>query len=387
MLIAIAPDSFKGTLSAEAAARAIAVGLRRGLPGVRVRLVPMADGGEGTMDAVVAAAHGAWRCCRVHDPLGRTITARYGAFADGRRVIIEMAAAAGLPLLKPDERDPLTTATFGVGELLRHALDHGARQVALGIGGSATNDGGTGLAQALGARFLDRRGDELPPGGGSLTALVRIDLSGFDPRVRRVALEVACDVTNPLCGPRGASAVYGPQKGATPAMVRRLDGGLRRLAEVARRDLGVDVAEIPGAGAAGGLGFGLLAFCGARMRRGVEMVAEAVRLEQKLAGCDLVITGEGRMDGQTVNGKTPMGVAAVAQRAGVPVIAICGCTGDGWQAAHRIGITAVFSSTTCRLTEAEVASGAAGRLQRCAEEVGRLLAVGRRGRGSVIGDQ
>jgi len=376
MLIAIAPDSFKGTLSADAAAKAIAAGLRRALPQARLRLIPMADGGEGTMDAVVAAAHGSWRRCRVYDPLGRRITARYGAFAGGRRVIIEMAAAAGLPLLKPDERNPLATSTCGVGELLRHALDRGARQVALGIGGSATNDGGTGLARALGARFLDRRSRELPPGGGSLTALTRIDLSALDPRLRRVTLEVACDVTNPLCGPRGASAVYGPQKGAMPAMVRRLDAGLRRLAEVTRRDLGLDVAATPGAGAAGGLGFGLLAFCGARLRRGVELVADAVRLEQKLAGCDLVITGEGRMDAQTINGKTPMGVAAVAQRVGVPVIALCGCTGDGWQAAHRIGITAVFSSTTCRLTEADVTSGAAERLTCCAEEVGRLLDVG-----------
>lgn len=375
MLIAIAPDSFKGTLPAAAAAAAIAAGLRRGLPGVRVRLIPMADGGEGTVAAVVAAARGRWRRCRVHDPLGRLVTARYGVLAGGRHVVIEMAAAAGLTLLAPGERDPSATSTFGVGELLRHALERGARRVTLGLGGSATNDGGTGLARALGARFLDRRGRELPPGGGALTALARIEMKDFDPRVRRTAIEAACDVTNPLCGPRGATAVYGPQKGATPAMARRLEAGLRRLAAVARRDLGVEVAETPGAGAAGGLGYGLMVFCGARLRRGVEMVAETVRLEQRLAGCDLVITGEGRMDRQTADGKTPAGVAAVARRAGVPAIAICGCTGDGWQEAHRAGIAAVFSSVTCPLDERGIARGAAARLSQAAEEIGRLLAA------------
>ena len=378
-IILIAPDSFKGTLSADAAARAIAVGLRRAMPGVRFRLAPMADGGEGTVDAVIAATRGQWQRCRVRDPLGRIITARYGRVA-GRtpRAVIEMAAASGLPLLRPRERNPLRTGTEGTGDLLRDALACGARRICMGIGGSATNDGGTGMARALGVRFLDLRGRELPCGGGALLGLVRIDNSGLDPRVRKTVIEVACDVTNPLCGPRGASAVYGPQKGATPAMVQRLDAGLRRLAEVVRRDLGADVADAPGAGAAGGLGFGLMAFCGARLRRGVEMVAEAVNLEKLIRGCDLVITGEGRMDSQTLNGKTPMGVARVAQKAGVPVIAICGCTGAGWQAVHQIGIAAVFSSTTCHLTDEEIVSGAAERLARTGEEVGQLLWIGKR---------
>ena len=382
MIIGIAPDSFKGTLSAAEAAAAIAAGLRHGLPGARFRLIPMADGGEGTVDAVIAATRGRWCRCTVHDPLGRSIRARYG-LTGGRtpRAVIEMAAASGLPLLAADECNPLVTSTVGTGDLLRHALGRGVRHVWMGIGGSATNDGGTGLARALGVRFLDRQGRELPPGGGALADLARIDAAGLDPRVRQVAIEVACDVTNPLCGPSGASAVYGPQKGATPAMVRRLDAGLRRLAEVARRDLGADVAGVPGAGAAGGLGFGLMAFCGARLRRGVEMVAEAVRLEARLCGCDLVVTGEGRIDGQTVNGKTPMGVAGVARRVGVPVIAICGCTGDGWQAVHRVGIAAVFSSTTGPLAESQIASGAAARLTATAEEVGRALAVGWNGAG------
>jgi glycerate kinase len=375
-LIAIAPDSFKGTLSAVAAAEAIAAGLRRAIPRARFRLIPMADGGEGTVDAVIAATRGRWRRCSVHDPLGRTIMARYG-LVGGRapRAVIEMAAASGLPLLQPRERNPLTTGTEGTGELLRDAFGRGVRQIWMGIGGSATNDGGAGMARALGVRFLDRRGRELPRGGGALVTLDRIALDGLDPRVRQVSIEVACDVTNPLCGPNGASAIYGPQKGATPAMIRRLDAGLRQLAGVVQRQLGVDVAGAPGAGAAGGLGFGLMAFCGARLRRGVEMVAEAVELEAQCRGCDLVITGEGRIDGQTVNGKTPMGVARVAGRVGVPAIAICGCTGDGWQDVHQVGIAAVFSSTTCRLTEEDVADGAAERLTRCGEEVGRLMAI------------
>ena len=376
-LILIAPDSFKGTLSAEAAAAAIAAGIRRAIPRARFRLIPMADGGEGTVEAVIAATRGKWQRCRVRDPLGRRITTRYG-LAGGRapRAVIEMAAASGLPLLQPAERNPLLTSTEGTGDLLRDALNRGARHIWMGIGGSATNDGGTGMARALGVRFLDRRGRDLPCGGGALAELARLDLTGLDPRVRQVAIEVACDVTNPLCGPAGASAIYGPQKGATPAMVRRLDAGLKQLAAVVRQQLGADVAAAPGAGAAGGLGFGLMAFCGAQLRRGVEMVADAVNLEAHCRGCDLVITGEGRMDAQTVNGKTPMGVAQAARRAGVPVVAICGCTGEGWQNAHKVGIAAVFSSTTCRLSEAEVASGAAERLTRCGEEVGRLLVIG-----------
>ena len=376
-LIAIAPDSFKGTLSAAEAAEAIAAGVRRAIPRARFRLIPMADGGEGTVDAVIAATRGRWRRCAVHDPLGRAITARYG-LVGGRtpRAVIEMAAASGLPLLQPRERNPLVTGTEGTGDLLRDALGRGARRIWMGIGGSATNDGGTGMARALGVRFLDRRGNDLPRGGGALVDLQRIAWDGLDHRLLGAIIEVACDVTNPLCGPNGASAVYGPQKGATPAMVRRLDAGLKRLAQIMTCELGVDAAGMPGAGAAGGLGFGLMAFCGARLRCGVEMVAEAVALETQCRGCDLVITGEGRIDGQTINGKTPMGVARVAGRVGVPVIAICGCAGDGWQNVHKVGIAAVFSSTTCRLTEEEVVSGAAERLTRCGEEVGRLLRIG-----------
>jgi glycerate kinase len=377
LTIAIAPDSFKGALSAAHVAEVLADGLRAGLPGARFRLIPMADGGEGTVDAW-ASATGARRCrARVHDPLGRPILAGYACDDRRRAAVIEMAAASGLPLLADVERNPLLTSTRGTGELIRHALDHGARRILVGIGGSATNDGGTGMAAALGVRFLDRNGRVLPPGGGALLRLHRIDDAGLDPRLRYTALDVACDVTNPLCGRNGASAVYGPQKGATSAQVRRLDAGLARLAAAvgaARPDL-ADLAEAAGAGAAGGLGYGLMAFCGARLGSGVERVAAAVRLDQRLRGCDLVITGEGRLDGQTVNGKTPVGVAAVARRLGIPVIAICGCLGDGYEAVHAAGIEAVFPVAHGIFDPRNPARGARARIRACAVEVGRLLAV------------
>lgn len=373
-LIAIAPDSFKGTLTADAAATAIARGLQAAWPRTRCRLIPMADGGEGFSVAVVAAMNGRWLRARVQDPLGRPVAARWGWVARDRLAVIEMAVASGLPLLTAQERNPLVTSTHGTGELIRRALDRGAQRILLGIGGSATNDGGTGMARALGWRFLDSRGRDLPSGGGALRRLDRIDGCGADPRVRDVAIDVACDVTNPLCGTHGASVVYGPQKGATVAGVRQLDAGLARLADVVQNQLGLDVAGVPGAGAAGGLGFGLMAFCGGQLRRGVDSVAAAVDLEQRMRGCDLVITGEGRIDGQTVNGKTPVGVAAVAQRLGVPVIAICGSLGAGFEAVHGAGIAAVFSAGGSP-ADPDFVSGAAGRLSRCAGEVGRLLAL------------
>ncbi len=386
LTIAIAPEAFKGALSAAHVAAVLADGLRAGLPGARFRLIPMADGGEGTVDAW-AAATGATRCrARVHDPLGRPILAGYARDTRRRTAVIEMAAASGLPLLAADERNPLLTSTRGTGELIRHALDHGARRLLIGIGGSATNDGGVGMAAALGVRLLDRHGRDLPPGGGALLRLHRIDDTGLDPRLRHTELEVACDVTNPLCGRNGASAVYGPQKGATPSQVRTLDTALARLAAVvgaARPDL-ANLAEAAGAGAAGGLGYGLMIFGGARLGRGVEYVAKAVRLAQRLRGCDLVVTGEGRLDGQTVNGKTPVGVAAVAQRLGIPVIAICGCLGDGYEAVHAAGIDAVFPVAHGLFDPAHPARGARARIRACAVEVSRLLAVklisdGRRG--------
>jgi glycerate kinase len=280
-----------------------------------------------------------------------------------------------LALLQPQERNPLHTSTSGTGDLIRAALDRGVRRILVGIGGSATNDGGVGMARALGARFLDRRGRELSEGGGSLGRLARIDLSGLDPRLKAVKVDVACDVDNPLLGPRGAARVYGPQKGATPLMVKKLDAGLKRLAAIIRKDLGTDVARLPGAGAAGGLGAGLVAFLKGRMQPGVEIVIEVVELERKLAGCDLVITGEGRLDGQTVFGKAPAGVARVARKLGLPVIAICGSLGADAGKVRAIGIEACFSALEEPVSESDLRRRGPGMLERCAEQVGRLLAL------------
>lgn len=376
--IAIVPNAFKGTLTAAAAARCLERGIKRALPGIEVIRVPVADGGEGTTAAIVEATGGRWVRCVVRDPLGRKLKASFGLSGDGRRAVIEMAAASGLALLRPRERNPLRTSTAGTGDLIRAALDRGVEEILIGIGGSATNDGGMGMARALGARFLDARGQPLAEGGGSLRRLARVDLDGLDRRLKSVRVKVACDVTNPLCGPRGATRVYGPQKGATPRMLEILEAGLRRLATVIRRDLGRDVARVPGAGAAGGLGAGLLAFLHGRTQPGVEIVLEAVGLERRLAGCDLVITGEGRLDGQTAFGKAPAGVARVARRLGLPVIAICGSLGPDAARLRSIGVEACFSALEEPLDEGELPERAPGMLERCAEQVGRVLVLGKR---------
>lgn len=377
MKIAIAPDSFKGCMTADAAARCMERGLRRALPGAAFRRVPMADGGEGTVAAIVAGTGGRYRTCRVRDPLGRERRARFGLTGDGATAVIEMAEASGLVLLAPGERNPLRTSTAGTGDLTRAALASGATRILLGIGGSATTDGGAGMAMALGARLLDARGKPIGEGGGALGRLDRIEVAGLDPRLRAVRIEVACDVDNPLAGAQGAAWVYGPQKGATPAMVRVLDANLRHLAAVLKRDAGVSILRLPGAGAAGGLGGGLVGFLGARLRSGVEMVMEAVGLEKQLRGCDLVVTGEGRMDGQTARGKTPAGVARMAKRLGIPVIAICGCLGDGVEAVRRVGIDAYVATLSRPTAEADLARVGPRRLTEAAEQVGRLLVLGR----------
>jgi len=303
----------------------------------------MADGGEGTVQALVDATGGRLITATVRGPLGDPVEATFGMMGDGETAVIEMAQASGLPLVPPERRNPLVTTTYGTGELILRALDEGARRLIIGIGGSATNDGGAGMAQALGARLLDAAGRDLEPGGAALANLARIDLTGLDPRARSLQITVACDVDNPLTGPRGASAVFGPQKGATPEMVAQLDTALRRFAEVIRRDLGLDVDPIPGAGAAGGLGAGLMAFLGAQLRRGVEIVVEATGLDRHLAGADLCLTGEGNTDFQTVRGKTPMGVATVARRHGVPVICLSGGLGRDYHEIYDVGIDAALS--------------------------------------------
>src|SRR6202022_2196320 len=329
MRIVIAPNAFKGSLSAQDAAGAIAEGVRAVALDAELVLLPIAEGGDGTVDAMVAATNGEHRTLRVRGPLGDPVDAGYGLIGQRSTAVIEMAKAAGLALLPPDKRDPRVTTTYGVGELLQHAYDAGARHFIVGIGGSATNDGGAGMAQALGYHLLDDQGHELPPGGLALKRLARIHVGGVHSNWKEAEVDVACDVTNPLTGPGGASAVFGPQKGATPEIVAELDAALRHFAGIIRRDLGVDVEQLPGAGAAGGLGAGLVAFTGARLRPGAEMVMEALRLDDRLAGAQLVITGEGPPDSQTARlGKGPAAVARHARQAGIPVVAIGGSVAD-----------------------------------------------------------
>lgn len=354
MKILIAPDSYKESLSAQAVADAIEAGMREVLPDAEFVKIPVADGGEGTVDSLVAWSGGGKRVVEVRGPLGEPVQAFYGLSGDGHTAIIEMAAASGLALVPREQRDPRYTGSHGTGELIRAALDAGARNFIVGIGGSATNDGGAGMLQALGAGLLDASGTQLRAGGAALARLARIDTSSLDPRLRECRIEVACDVDNPLTGPRGASATFGPQKGATPAMVIELDAALTHFAACIARDLGVQVDTVPGAGAAGGMGAGMLAFFNARLRPGVDIVMEAVGLDAQMQDADLVITGEGRIDSQTIHGKTPIGVARIAKRHGKPVIGIAGCLSSDVGVVHAHGLDAVFSvlHRACSVEEA-----------------------------------
>lgn len=341
MKIVVAPDSFKECLSSAAVADAIERGILRVFPDAEVVKVPMADGGEGTVEAVAAATGASLRTCRVTGPLGGSVVGHYAVVSD--TAVIEMAAASGLHLVPPEKRNPLKTNTYGTGELVKAALADGVSRIVVGVGGSATVDCGTGMAQALGVRFLDSAGEEVLGCGGNLARIDRIDMSGLDPRAEQCAFEVACDVTNPLCGERGAAAVYGPQKGATPQMVEQLDGGLVHLARVIKRVIGVDVADMPGAGAAGGLAAGFVAFLGGELRSGVELLIDTVRLEEKLHGAHLLITGEGKLDEQTLSGKLPLGVARLAAKYGIPTIAIAGAFDGDPKKFHDEGFAAIVT--------------------------------------------
>jgi len=379
MKIVVAPDSYKGSLSAIEACRAMEEGIRRALPDADVVRVPMADGGEGTAQSLVDAMGGHFRQADVAGPLGEPVRARYGVLADGTTAVIEMAEASGLTLVPEAERDPMRTTTFGTGQLIADALDRGCRRFILCLGGSATNDGGAGMAQALGVKLLDEDGKELPPGGGHLDRLHRLNAGGIDPRIRESVFSVACDVDNPLCGPRGASRVFGPQKGATPEMVEALDRCLAHWGRMLEREFGVPVLEAPGAGAAGGMGAAILAILGGKLQRGVELVVEASRLSEKVRGASLVLTGEGRSDFQTEMGKTPYGVAVTARAAGVPVVLISGSIGPGIEALYKHGVTSVFSMASGPMTLQEAMSGADRLLADSAERVVRLFAAARRG--------
>ncbi|MHB1372928.1 MAG: glycerate kinase [Thauera sp.] len=376
MKILIAPDSFKESLSALEVAQAVQAGFSQVFPQASYVLVPVADGGEGTVDAMVAATGGRRESVTATGPLGTPVEAFYGLTGDGATAVIEMAAASGLMLVPAAQRNPLLTTSRGTGELIRAALDAGARRFILGIGGSATNDGGAGMVQALGARLLDARGEDIGPGGGALAGLERIDVSVLDARLAECCIEVACDVDNPLTGPRGASAVFGPQKGATAEMVQTLDANLARFARIVERDLGVAVDAVPGAGAAGGMGAAMLAFFGATLKPGIEIVTAAVDLDTHVRDADLVITGEGRIDFQTVHGKTPIGVARVAKRHGKPVIGIAGSLGANVGVVHEHGIDAVFSVLNRPCTLDEALRDAAANVELTARNVAAALRIG-----------
>jgi glycerate 2-kinase len=376
MKILFAPDSFKECLSAAEAAACLAEGWRRIRPADDCCAVPMADGGEGTVDALVAADGGEYIETRVTGPLGAPVTARYGLIHGGETAVIEMAAASGLALIPdPARRDPAHATSRGTGELMRHALGRGVKRMILGVGGSATNDGGAGMARALGWALRDSTGRELEPGGLALARLARFDGGQVLPRLRECDIRVACDVNNPLCGPCGASQIYGPQKGATPELAEELDRALAHFGRMADEILGCNTLETPGAGAAGGLGAGLIAFAGAHLVPGVELVAEACGLEEQLQGVDLVVTGEGCIDGQSVYGKTPVGVARLARRHGAAVIAVAGALGSGYNAVHGHGIDAVFCLCGGPVTEAEAMRNAGPLLRALAAQLARFASA------------
>ncbi len=377
MKIVAAPNAFKGSLTATEAAVAMEEGIRKILPGAEVVRVPVADGGDGLVDVAVEALDGEVRTVEVTGPRNTPLKADFCYVRSRDLVTVEMALASGLALLPKEQRDPLRTTSFGTGELIRAALDLGVGRISVGIGGSATNDGGTGMAQALGVRFLDRHGRELPGNGASLAAIAKIDLSGLDPRIGRTTIEAVCDVDNPFYGQDGAAFVYGPQKGASTQQVAELDQGLRNLAQVIHRDLGIDVADMPGAGAAGGLGGGLHAFFGARLCRGIDLIFDLVGLPEKLEHADLVLTGEGQIDFQTVFGKAPAGVGAAAKARNIPCFGIAGSVGKELGDLHESGIDAVFSLCYGPMTLEEAMENSAENVSRITEQILRAFLAGR----------
>ena len=376
MKIVIAPDSYKESLSALQVATQIERGFRDIFPDAQYVKLPVADGGEGTVEAMVAATGGRIIPLRVTGPLGTPVEAFYGLSGDGRTAIVEMAAASGLEQVPAAHRDVLQATSWGTGELIRHALDNGIEQLIIGLGGSATNDGGAGMVQALGAKLLDAHGDALPFGGAALASLAAIDLSAFDARIAGCRIDVACDVTNPLLGEQGASAVFGPQKGASPEQVQQLDKALAQFAKIIQRDLQCDVLSVAGGGAAGGMGAGLYAFCHASLRPGIDIVTEALGLDALVQDATLVVTGEGRIDSQTIHGKVPVGVARVAKRYHKPVIAIAGSLTHDAGVVHQHGLDAVFSVLyrICSLQDA--LDEAADNLRIAARNIAATLAIG-----------
>lgn len=375
MRILIAPDSFKGSNSSEKVADYIERGIRKVFSKAEIRKIPIADGGEGTVDALIAGCGGKYYETVVTGPLGEKVEAAFGVLLDGSAVI-EMAAASGLPLVPENCRNPLRTTTYGTGELIQAALDLGCKKILIGIGGSATNDGGVGMAQALGALFTNEEGKEVGLGGGNLDKIAAVDLSNMDPRLKETEIIVACDIDNPLCGESGASAVFAPQKGATPEMVEILDQNLLHLAALTKEQLGVDYAQAAGAGAAGGLGFGLMAYCGAKMCSGIEAVLQMVQVDHLLDDCDLLITGEGKMDGQSIHGKVPVGIAAHAKNKNVPVLAIVGDIGEGAENVYAYGINSIMSTVNKAMSLQEAIARGGELLVEATERAMRMIAIG-----------
>lgn len=375
--IVISPQAFKHSIGAREAALAIQRGVLQAAPDAETVLIPVADGGDGTLAALIDTTGGAYREAVVTGPLGDPIPARWGVMGDGETAVIEMALASGLALIPDDRRDPRRATTFGTGELIRAALEDGYRRVIVGLGGSATNDGGTGMASALGARFLDANGDQLPPGGAALVRLVRVDVADLHPALSETTIIGATDVTNPLCGETGASAIFGPQKGATPEMVSELDGCLANFARVVRSDLGIDVLHTPGSGAAGGLGAGLIAFSGAELRSGIDMVCDVLDFDRHAPGADFVITGEGRADRSTAFDKAPVGIARRAGRFGVPTVLMAGSLGPGYETLYEHGIDAILPIAEEPADLDSSLRYGSELLERAAERAVRLYGLGR----------
>lgn len=375
MNILIAPDSFKDCMSAREVALALRRGILKILPDANLIVLPMADGGEGTVESVIDATGGQRVEIPVKDPLMREISSFYGITGDGSTAVIEMAAASGLELLEPEERDPWITSTYGTGQLIADAMDRGCRKIMLGIGGSATNDCGAGMAEALGVKFSGKFGKLSARGGGALGEVASVHMEGLDGRIAETSFEVACDVSNPLTGPQGASVVYGPQKGADKAMVKKLDQNLAHFAGVIEKQLGKEFSRVPGSGAAGGLGAGMMAFLDAKLMKGIEMIAEVCGLEEKIRQADLVITGEGKMDAQTRFGKTPYGVAQLAKKYGIDVIGVAGTLEEDAGLLHQDGFDALLSIQEKPGDLEAALANAESLLERTGERIARLLSL------------
>ena len=373
LVIVLAPDSFKESMTAKEVCTAMERGIKKANNKIICVHVPMADGGEGTMQSLVDATNGEVYSLKVFGPLGNMVEAQYGILGEGEVGILEMASASGIQLIPAKQRNPLLTTTYGTGQLINACLDHGVKKILIGIGGSATNDGGAGVVQALGGKLLDKQGNELGFGGGELGKLTSIDLKNFDPRLKEVVIEVACDVNNPLCGEKGASNVFGPQKGATKEMIGILDDNLKHYADIIKNQLGKDVIDVPGAGAAGGLGAGLLAFLDGTLKKGIEMVIEYTGLEEKVKDADMVWTGEGSIDYQTQYGKTPFGVAAVASKHNKPVIALAGKVGEGIDILYESGIDSIFGIMQGVTSIEEALVNGPENVEKTAENIIRLM--------------